>query len=469
MTLRTRLLGLVLGLGVLPGLLLVGAGLALRQSMAATRAAEDLDAHLDARTEALERRLVVERGRVGHALSHGSNRRLDLDLPLPAWLGQQGAIRSALEERPGHVLRISGVGADGETWELGRRGPQRPVAPVPEQARTTWTPTGAVLAVPLHRPLQEVEAVVVELSALALLRTLETRGASTTTWVIGEGHFVAHTDPARVGLSAADRPTGSDGLTVRGEREHPATGWVLGGAVDLAPYVRGLEREAREAVGVLLLLGGLLGLGVLGATRRFGLQLTELAGAVRGLAAGRDLPDLDLADGDLRAVADGLAEARDALVARGALEVLERREGGPAGPPVLFDVAEAAGEVLDRLDSDDLVVERELAPWAVRGCRERVLGLVAALVANAVEAQPEGGLVRVVVEPGCIDVVDAGPGVDDVEEALRPFTSTRPGRLGLGLPRALRAARELGWTLTLGPGPGGGTKASVRVDTASAG
>jgi signal transduction histidine kinase len=94
------------------------------------------------------------------------------------------------------------------------------------------------------------------------------------------------------------------------------------------------------------------------------------------------------------------------------------------------------------------------------------------LVLNALEALPEGGLVRVTLElaPGdaVVRVEDDGPGIPP--EVLRrvgePFFTTRAQGTGLGLFLSRRLAERAGGTLRVESRPGRGTTVTIRLPLA---
>jgi signal transduction histidine kinase len=103
------------------------------------------------------------------------------------------------------------------------------------------------------------------------------------------------------------------------------------------------------------------------------------------------------------------------------------------------------------------------------GDEERLRELVVNLVMNAIEASPQHGKVRVALtferaagggHAGrfVLEVEDQGPGIppETREAALRPFFSTKPGGLGLGLALAQRAVEDHGGTLEIKTGSVGG-------------
>ena len=116
----------------------------------------------------------------------------------------------------------------------------------------------------------------------------------------------------------------------------------------------------------------------------------------------------------------------------------------------------------------ELDLPREPGPEAVLDV-ERFKDLVVNLLMNAIEASPEGGSVRLRLtadersETWCLSITDEGPGipVEAREEVLRPFHSTKPGGLGLGLAVAQQAVEDHAGTLVISAAPGGGALVSA--------
>ncbi len=107
----------------------------------------------------------------------------------------------------------------------------------------------------------------------------------------------------------------------------------------------------------------------------------------------------------------------------------------------------------------------------VRGIEPDLRHLLLGLISNAkqaLEVRPDASMtLRAVREPDMvrIEVEDNGPGLGatEPEAAFRPFHSTRPGQLGLGLPVARTLAARQGGTLRLEQGGSGGIRALVRL------
>jgi signal transduction histidine kinase len=99
---------------------------------------------------------------------------------------------------------------------------------------------------------------------------------------------------------------------------------------------------------------------------------------------------------------------------------------------------------------------------------DRLLPALAHAIENAVEALPQGGVIRVRVHRDdghvLISIVDTGPGLaDDLRgNAFAPLFSTK-GKLGLGLSIVRSAVAHHGGEATLARGEDGGTVLTLRV------
>jgi signal transduction histidine kinase len=113
-----------------------------------------------------------------------------------------------------------------------------------------------------------------------------------------------------------------------------------------------------------------------------------------------------------------------------------------------------------RIDTEGLAIK-------VRGDEDLLERAIENVVRNACQAAGENGrvLVRFGADPthAFVMVEDTGPGIEDIQKALRPFESARAGGLGLGLPLVLKTLTLHQGSLEPWPGPGGrGTLAVCR-------
>lgn len=107
----------------------------------------------------------------------------------------------------------------------------------------------------------------------------------------------------------------------------------------------------------------------------------------------------------------------------------------------------------------------EAAP-TVQGSRAMVAQVLESVLANAVEAMPEGGVLRASIEapPGKprvrLTIQDSGPGMsgEQLNQVLKPFYTTKPKGLGVGLALAKRIMDRLAGRIELESLPGAGTQ-----------
>jgi len=137
------------------------------------------------------------------------------------------------------------------------------------------------------------------------------------------------------------------------------------------------------------------------------------------------------------------------------------------------DLGPLASRVLAREQRGHEGIEARLVgfelPLVVRVDEELLERALENLVRNAIEAAAAGGghvELRAAREPGGVrlDVEDDGPGfAADHPGEVRPFYTTRPGGLGLGLPLARKIVLLHGGDLSLETRPAGGARVSVRL------
>lgn len=96
---------------------------------------------------------------------------------------------------------------------------------------------------------------------------------------------------------------------------------------------------------------------------------------------------------------------------------------------------------------------------------------VTSLLANAAEASPRGGVISVSAhadyrgERGLVEVTDRGAGIppDNFQLVFRPFYTTRPGKLGLGLPVAREIVARMGGSIAVTSNETRGMTFKIRI------
>jgi len=106
---------------------------------------------------------------------------------------------------------------------------------------------------------------------------------------------------------------------------------------------------------------------------------------------------------------------------------------------------------------------------------------IAAIVENAIEASPEGGVVQVELCPpaealtkfgrhvAAVRVIDSGAGISDdqLSSVSEPFYTTKPGHDGIGLSMASRFVEMHGGFVSLSSAAGAGTEVVIVLPTAA--
>lgn len=106
---------------------------------------------------------------------------------------------------------------------------------------------------------------------------------------------------------------------------------------------------------------------------------------------------------------------------------------------------------------------------AVRGDPLLLGQVIGSLLANAYEALPSGGRVTVRAQRADANVVlevsDDGPGMNEqqIDRVFRPFYTTKPKGLGVGLPLAKRIVERFGGAIEVRSSPGHGTTVALRL------
>lgn len=96
------------------------------------------------------------------------------------------------------------------------------------------------------------------------------------------------------------------------------------------------------------------------------------------------------------------------------------------------------------------------------------------ILSNAIEAMPEGGSLRMELQPARqnrgvnLVVTDSGPGMSasEMELALKPFYTTKRKGLGLGMAQVKRIMERFGGSISLQSQKGAGTQVTLSFNTA---
>jgi signal transduction histidine kinase len=135
---------------------------------------------------------------------------------------------------------------------------------------------------------------------------------------------------------------------------------------------------------------------------------------------------------------------------------------------ILADSVAGFGRDLERRNiATKLSLEDDLP--LVRGEAALLGQMVASLIANASEAMPGGGEIKLVSrrEPGWVvaEVADNGPGIarDTLQSIFKPFYTTKQRGLGLGLPLVRRVLERLGGRVEVFSAPGQGTRVCLML------
>jgi len=122
-----------------------------------------------------------------------------------------------------------------------------------------------------------------------------------------------------------------------------------------------------------------------------------------------------------------------------------------------------------RADSAGVTLALDGDPTPVQGDARRLKEALINLVANAIEATPNGGTVTLRLRAGngevTLDVKDSGRGIapEDLERLGTSFFTTRPNGTGLGVVLAQGVITQHGGTLSYASSLGHGTTATIKL------
>lgn len=148
-----------------------------------------------------------------------------------------------------------------------------------------------------------------------------------------------------------------------------------------------------------------------------------------------------------------------------------RLEAGEVGEIVEEALAAVRRALSMGADPSRWTLEAEYPQLRIQVDRIKLRQAVRNLVANAIDAQPAGGVVRVIVAAEAHDFVihihDAGPGVSAriASKITEPFFTTRPEGTGLGLALVHTIVRLHGGSIEVSPTPSflGGAHMQLRL------
>ena len=126
------------------------------------------------------------------------------------------------------------------------------------------------------------------------------------------------------------------------------------------------------------------------------------------------------------------------------------------------------------VESGDLRMETDCLmnpPWLITN-QESLQEILSNLLANAVEASPPGGHIKITLSGGAdraeIAIQDEGPGIPDhlISKVFDPFFTTKASGTGLGLAIVRRRVEQLGGSIRIESGVTSGTLARLEIPAA---
>ena len=139
------------------------------------------------------------------------------------------------------------------------------------------------------------------------------------------------------------------------------------------------------------------------------------------------------------------------------------------------DLAELVGRVQADFEREagrrNIALTVSLAPdlAPVQGDSLLLGQVLGSLLANALEALGKGGQVQILAEradrQARLTVLDDGPGLtsDQLARVFKPFYTTKPKGLGVGLPLAKRIVERFGGDIQIASRPGQGTRVDIHL------
>jgi two-component system, NtrC family, sensor histidine kinase HydH len=247
-------------------------------------------------------------------------------------------------------------------------------------------------------------------------------------------------------------------------------------------------------IGAMVLYAGLFGL-VFRADRTMRSQQARLQEAetmaVIGEMASSVAHNIRNPLASIRSSAELNLDSPDPLSAEGARDILKDVDRISTRVTELLHLARQGPTEQDRMDlitiisacvseQQDAFARRQqglesLTPMATapaRGDAEVLKQVLHSVLSNASEAMSEGRACQVALEETAqgwrLSVRDQGPGMgpDTLAQVFRPFFTTKPKGLGLGLPLARRLIQRMGGRLEVRSAPGQGTTVHIELPRA---
>jgi signal transduction histidine kinase len=140
-----------------------------------------------------------------------------------------------------------------------------------------------------------------------------------------------------------------------------------------------------------------------------------------------------------------------------------------------FDIGEMLKELGARVGDDRIRVEFSIEPDLplILADREMIYDALMNVIANALEAMPEGGTLTLSAireaSATTVSISDSGPGIEaeNLTRVFELYYTTKPSGKGLGLSNALRSIELNGGTITMKSLAGQGAVCSISLPISS--